>query len=166
MVSGLRYLNPFRKPDFVIGRESNPYLRRWWIIPQNRFFNIYLHNFRRSDDDRALHDHPWWSVSIILRSGYIEHLPGGVARYRKPGCITWRKANQAHRVELYRQGYTICSCDNCKKPRPAWTIFITGPRVREWGFHCDRGWIHNRDFFGIPRDQQPKGGEIGPGCGV
>jgi hypothetical protein len=47
-----------RPPDFVIGGDS-PYMLRWWIIPRNKFFNIYLHRFLRSDDDRALHDHPW-----------------------------------------------------------------------------------------------------------
>lgn len=57
-----------RKPDFVIGDLSNPYLLRWWVIPRNRFFNVYLHKFLRDDDDRALHDHPWWSMSIILSS--------------------------------------------------------------------------------------------------
>jgi len=34
-----------RKPDFVIGRAGAPYLERWWVIPRNRWFNIYLHHF-------------------------------------------------------------------------------------------------------------------------
>ena len=34
-----------RKPDFVIGGHDDPYMLRWWIIPRNRFFNIYLHKF-------------------------------------------------------------------------------------------------------------------------
>jgi hypothetical protein len=58
-------------------------MRRWWVIPRNKFFNIYLHHFLHSDDDRALHDHPWWNVSILLRSGsYVEHTiaAGGVGR--------------------------------------------------------------------------------------
>ena len=42
----------------VIGKN---YLSRWHIIPRNRYFNIYLHKFVGSDDDRALHDHPWRS---------------------------------------------------------------------------------------------------------
>lgn len=43
--------------DFTIGGHERPYLLRWFIIPRNRFFNIYLHKFLRSDDDRALLDH-------------------------------------------------------------------------------------------------------------
>lgn len=56
-----------RAPDFVIGRTGDPYMERWWLIPRNRFFNIYLHRFWRSDDDRALHDHPWVNLSILLK---------------------------------------------------------------------------------------------------
>lgn len=47
-----------RPPDVVIGGDASPYMRRWWVIPRNRRFNVYLHHFLRSDDDRALHDHP------------------------------------------------------------------------------------------------------------
>ena len=43
-----------RPADFVIGPPERPYLLRWWIIQRNRFFNIYLHKFLRSDDDLAL----------------------------------------------------------------------------------------------------------------
>lgn len=45
---------------------------RWFLIPKNRFLKIYLHKFMRSDEDRALHDHPWSFLSIILRGGYFE----------------------------------------------------------------------------------------------
>ena len=48
-----------RAPDFVIGGSDNPYLLRWFLIPRNPVFNVYLHKFMRSDDDRALHTHPW-----------------------------------------------------------------------------------------------------------
>lgn len=142
-----------REPDFIIGLPENPYLLRWWIIPRNRFFNIYLHKFLRSDDDRALHDHPWWSCSIILRGGYREHLPGGLIKLRHAGRIIFRRAEQAHRVELYGVYIT----------RPAWTLFITGPKVREWGFHCPQGWRHWRDFIGVPVGEA-RGDEIGKGC--
>jgi hypothetical protein len=82
-----------REPDFVIGADSpgGPYMRRWWIIPRNRFLNIYLHQILRDDDDRALHDHPWWNVSIILRGGYFECTPG--PDHDRP-CRRWRGAGR------------------------------------------------------------------------
>lgn len=139
-----------RDPDFVIGGRSEPYLFRWWVIPRNRVFNIYLHQFFRSDDDRALHDHPWWNVSILLQGRYIEHRihAGGVHERaeRGMGAIVGRKPGTAHRIELHDG---MCT-----------TLFITGPRVRDWGFHCPKGWVPWQKFT-APGDA----GAIGAGCG-
>ena len=139
-----------RPPDFIVGGAEDPYLLRWFIIPRNRFFNIYLHQFLRDDDDRALHDHPWFWCSILLRDGYIEHTikAGGVhqRRIRWAPSIKLSSPWSAHRIEV---GVI-----------EAWTIFITGPRMREWGFHCPNGWVHWRDFTN-PDDT----GTVGRGCG-
>lgn len=139
-----------RQPSFIIGSADNPYLLRWYLIPRNRFFNIYLHKFLRSDDDRALHDHPWWSVSFLLKGQYWEWTAAtnGLRRELfKAFAVIFRSANHAHRVELV---------DN----QPAWTLFVTGPKTREWGFHCQKGWIPWTEFVAVG-----KPGETGPGCG-
>lgn len=112
------------------------YLLRWYVIPQNEWFNVYLHQFRKSDDDGALHDHPWLNISIVLLAQYIEHTPRG-AFMRKAGSIIFRRGTTRHRIELPVVNGGISYC---------WTLFITGPRYREWGFHCPQGWIHWRDF--------------------
>src|SRR3954466_1246173 len=91
-----------REPDFIIGGEDDPYIRRWWVIPRNRFFNIYLHQFLRSDDDRALHDHPWVNCSILLRGEYIEHLKD-CSLVRSAGDVVFRRSGAiAHRIELFQ----------------------------------------------------------------
>jgi hypothetical protein len=137
-----------REPDFVITRDDgSPYLRRWWIIPRNRFINIYLHNMLGDDDDRALHDHPWVNVSIVLKGGYWEIMHDHMV-WRQPGDVVFRLPNTAHRIILDN------SCE------PAWSLFITGPRVREWGFLCPQGWVHWKVFT---KADSP--GEIGKGCG-
>jgi hypothetical protein len=140
-----------RSPDVVIGGLEAPYLLRWWVIPRNRLFNIYLHRFLRSDDDRALHDHPWLNCSILLRGAYTEHTiaAGGINRrtLRRAGDVKLRGPKAAHRIELHAG--------------PCWTLFITGPNVRSWGFHCPRGWVHWRDFTN-PADG---GRTVGRGCG-
>jgi len=139
-----------RPPDLVIGGADDPYLKRWYVIPRNRWFNVYLHQFLRSDDDRALHDHPWWNISLLLAGRYVEHTiaAGGVNRRveRCRGDCKFRAARTAHRIELVDGA--------------CWTLFVTGPRLREWGFHCPRGWVHWRDFTAGPR-----GETIGRGCG-
>jgi hypothetical protein len=148
-----------RSPDFVIGGAEKPYLRRWWLIPRNRFFNIYLHNIMRSDDDRALHDHPWINLSILLRGAYVEHLPRGW-KLRRAGQFVLRGPRSAHRLELitpefYPNTSTLCPylAGEC------WTLFITGPRLRTWGFHCPQGFVPWQAFTAPGAT-----GEIGKGC--
>ena len=85
-----------RSPDVAIGTN---YLRRWFVAPHNAFTNIYLHEFRRSDDDRALHDHPWANASLLLSGRYIEHTPDGQF-VRVPGQFVARPAEALHRIEL------------------------------------------------------------------
>lgn len=120
-----------RKPDEVLYTSGKPYMQRWFVIPHNRYCNIYVHNFLRSDDDRALHDHPWPSASILLIGEYAERLEYGLFR-RREGHIYARRASCAHRIQL--MGDEVL------------TLFITGPHVREWGFHCPNGWRHWKIF--------------------
>lgn len=131
-----------RAPDFVIGDN---YLRRWWVIPRNEGCNIYLHEINNSDDDRALHDHPWDNTSMLIDGGYIEHTPDG-AFVREAGSIVTRKATDAHRLEILPGSRAI-------------SLFMTGPKLREWGFHCPKGWRLWSDFV----DSRDKG-QVGRGC--
>jgi hypothetical protein len=140
-----------RDPDFVIGGLDDPYMLRWWVLPRNRWFNIYLHRILRSDDDRALHDHPWPNASIVVRGRYVEHTiqAGGVHHMtlRGAGDVVGRGPRAAHRLEVLPGD-------------PAMTIFVTGPILRHWGFHCpEAGWRHWKDFVGMDK------GSVGRGCG-
>lgn len=151
-----------RAADYVVRNISGEhYLRRWWLIPRNPLCNIYLHHFLRDDDDRALHDHPWWSASIMLRGEVLEWYfahpaigPRGSysCRVIEAGSVVLRSARFAHRLTLFPRAPG--------GPAPAaWTLFITGPRVRPWGFHCPRGWVPWQQFTS-PQDK----GAIGRGC--
>lgn len=134
------------EPHFVVGDPANPYLLRWYILPRNPWFNVYLHKFLRDDDDRALHDHPWPSLSLLLWGRYVEQRPDGSRTEYRAGSLIPRSADYAHRVEL-------------PGGRPCWTLFCTGPVRREWGFHCPQGWRHWKEFT---KPASP--GEIGRGC--
>lgn len=151
-------------PHFVIGNPFDPYMLRWYVIPRNRFCNVYLHKFLRDDDDRALHDHPWWFISWILWGSYIEHtrrlewvylhaeyVP--VTERRNWLSVAFRTATTPHRVSLLR------SASDPHKCKPCWTLVITGPIVRVWGFHCPQGW-RPFDKFVDPNNR----GAVGPGC--
>lgn len=139
------------RPHFYIGGNERPYMLRWYLIPRNAWMNVYLHKFMRDDDDRALHDHPWWFVSVMLWGSYLEWRPdqlhAGAIRPRRRGWLSavFRFAEDRHRVTLDRG--------------PCWTLVITGPKSREWGFWCPQGFVHWKNFVD-PTDQ----GLVGPGC--
>lgn len=133
-----------RTPDFVIGAPI--YLRRWWIIPRNEQQNVYLHHGLRDDDDRALHDHPWPNTSYLIIGRYREITPSGVF-IREAGSVVHRQATDAHRLELV-------------DGEPFVSLFFTGPKVRDWGFLCPKGWVHWRDFTGGQHGEL-----VGRGCG-
>jgi hypothetical protein len=127
-----------RPPDLLIGPDkSDPHIRRWWLIPRNDFCNIYLHEIRKDDDDRALHDHPYDFESIILEGSYRERTVDAKGRvvseiFRK-GMLNAKKAEQAHRLEVIEG--------------PVLTLLVSGPRRREWGFHAKGGWRPWKDFI-------------------
>ena len=51
----------------------------------------------------------------------------------------WRSPWTAHRI--------ILMGDVEGKLIPVTTLFITGPRIRKWGFHCEEGWVHEDEYF-------------------
>ena len=138
-------LRPDRAPDFIIGDPDRPYMLRWWLLPRNDVFNIYYHRILRDDDDRALHDHPWPSFSIMVSGQMVEVTPEG-ERLIKPRDCVYRGPEFAHRLQLVDAA-------------PVETLFITGPKVRDWGFHCPGGFVQWRDFVGDDV------GQVGRGCG-
>jgi hypothetical protein len=68
-----------REPDFYVGGQANPYLERWFIKrdaqeeprEDTRGFNVFLHRFRRSDDDPSA---PRPSVGELQHSAF-RHVP-------------------------------------------------------------------------------------------
>ena len=152
-----RFVANKRPPDFVLQEDDGRrvYLKRWWIIPRNRWLNIYVHQFLRSDDDRALHDHPWWFVSLMLQGMYTEvtdtartvrSAPEPWRLFFGDRPLAFRPATWRHRVELIATpewceiaGTMLTNGMSGVPPKreiPCWTLIITGRRVRTWGFWC------------------------------
>jgi hypothetical protein len=152
----------FRNPSLVLTKTVDDdyeviYLRRWWLVPKNKWFNVFLHEFRSSDEDRSLHDHPWWSISILLSGSYLEHVPTNYDKWveennreisiikRDSSFPVYRSVKSIHRIEIITP--------------TVWTLFITGPSVREWGFHCPWGWRHHNEFLDSTGKTKGKGCE-------
>lgn len=130
-----RLLRNRGKADAIIPREGDPYLLRWHLIPRNPLFNVYLHAFLRSDDE-TMHDHSWPSVSLLLLGGYVDHSVDRAgqptARYYSAGDLCFRlRGGRPHRIQI------AVAC---------WSLFITGPRYRAWGFHCPDRWVPWEEF--------------------
>lgn len=153
-----------RAPDFVIGEPDAPYLMRWYLWPRNRWANAYLHKFLQGDDPRALHDHPWVNCSIVLRGVYLEHMQNGRMLRRERGAVVLRRSVTAHRIALLEHPRKKRDLGLRQPPEPAWSLFITGPVVRSWGFHCPKGWRHWKDFTGFREVGESGRGRIGKGC--
>ena len=151
----LRHHANLRDPDEVIlTQDGRPYLRRWHVTPRGRGPATYLHHFVASDDDRAPHDHPWSSCSILLSGCYYEHTPVDDEPIRRvDGDVIVRSPEHTHRIELERDTKT-------GQELPVWTLFMVGPRVREWGFHCPQGFVPWQEFT----QAGPEGGSVG--CGT
>ena len=105
-----------------LGKEECPYLRRW--VVNCGLFSIRLHHWLGSDDQRHLHDHPWAFITIVLRGGYIDRDDTRKDRLL-PGSIRVRSATYKHSVRV--------------RPSGCWSLVLTGPEVREWGF-----WVKGR----------------------
>lgn len=90
-----------------------------------------IHHILRSDNDRAVHDHPWHYLTIILRGGYFEETRrydesglyvGTQRKWYGPGSILFRSAKSQHRLVI-------------PDGRTCWTLFITGNKQQHWGFY-------------------------------
>lgn len=124
------------------------YMERYYLLFKDRPswfpFNLFLHHICRSDD-QGLHDHPWPWASLILRGGYWEDTAQG--RYwRGAGSIRLRRATFAHRIDI----------DKEKADDETWTLFVVGPRTREWGYLTPAGWIHWKEKGNVKPPQPYK----------
>jgi len=115
----------------IIYNEDQPYLERWIIWCG---ITLRLHRFLASDEDRAVHDHPWWFVTVPFASygEFVEVNGEEVYRTVAPFRPHFRAANFRHRVEI--------------SSAPAWTLVMTGPKSNEWGFWLNDQFIHNSDW--------------------
>jgi hypothetical protein len=142
----LKLLEKIGRKRIVYDRVDNePYLERYYLLfrERERFpFNVFLHKFLKSDPD-DVHDHPWPFATLILRGGYWEWRPqfneqgqkiGEVARWCGPGSFRTARATTYHRIELD----PAVTC---------WTLFMPGPKQRDWGFLVRNVWVQWEQYL-------------------
>ena len=142
----LNLLERMGRKRIVMDRQSDePYLERYYLFlkDRDRFpFNIFLHKFLKGDPD-DVHDHPWPYATLILKGGYYEWLPqfdskgnkiAEICVWRGPGSFRICRANSYHRIEL-------------DPSVTAWTLFMPGPKKRDWGFLVNNTWIQHEQYL-------------------
>ena len=142
----LDFLDRMGRKRIVMDRQSDePYLERYYLFlkDRDRFpFNVFLHKFLKGDPD-DVHDHPWPYATLILKGGYYEWLPqfdskgnkiAEICVWRGPGSFRVCRANSYHRIEL-------------DPSVTAWTLFMPGPKKRDWGFLVNNKWIQHEQYL-------------------
>ena len=142
----LNLLERMGRKRIVMDRQSDePYLERYYLFlkDRDRFpFNVFLHKFLKGDLD-DVHDHPWPYATLILKGGYYEWLPqfdskgnkiAEMCVWRGPGSFRVCRANSYHRIEL-------------DPSVTAWTLFMPGPKKRDWGFLVNNKWIQHEQYL-------------------
>ncbi len=133
------------------------YMRRWWIVPYKhecRFsfrkhpfgwllqkfdIAIRIHEILKSDEANALHCHPWWYITVILKGGYKEVTPiykkdasycDYKSTYYGSGSILIRSSKSRHRLEIVDN-----NIGNVHAIPVTTTLFITFKKQKSWGFY-------------------------------
>jgi hypothetical protein len=96
-------------------------MERW--VADFGFFSLRMHHWMYSDDLRAPHDHPWWFLTLCVWGSYVDVSPDGDDRV-SVGSVRFRRAEHRHSVKVERS---------------TWTLLLTGPERRVWGF-----WVRDK----------------------
>jgi hypothetical protein len=111
---------------------GNPYLERWivWL----GIGTLRVHKFWRGDSDRHMHDHPWSFITFPL-SPYYEWVDAG-------SKIVYRE------VRAFRPHYRPAEFRHIvdDPAGPIYTIVITGPKKRRWGFWVNGKFVDYHDY--------------------
>lgn len=149
--------------------KDDPTYWRWFVIPRNHWFNVYLHNFRH-DDEEHLHDHRMMNISFLLQGRYCEErfvrtpeagLPLPETVKRSMPRLIMRLPATPHRVVLDR--------DLFGHEMPCWSLFIDFPHVRAWGFWCPGRdykcrWVPFQQYVTNPNPTAVGYGQAGNAC--
>jgi len=130
----------------ILDRESKePYLIRYYYQNFRPYCRIVLHRILRSDVE-GLHDHPWPANTFILSGGYWESLQK--KRSSNEVNKVWRPAG--HHGQFGANYYHRLELDHVKAGGDTWTLFMMGPKEKDWGFlDKDGKWVQHEEYIKI-----------------
>lgn len=139
------WLLPFwcLKPNPVEGG----FVPKRWVLIRPR-----VHIYGRGDREKHLHDHPADNITWVLQGEFWEQVPFSKEpswdfknsdrpeatreRYRGKDDVVFRLAQWRHKIVISQYAKD-----------PLITLFIFGPKRREWGFTTPKGWVHWREYL-------------------
>lgn len=161
--------NPTWKAGF---RPKSSALYRWLC----RRIAIRAHTILRSDSDRHLHDHPSWSLSIVLEGGYwevCEPTEYAIRRHHQYKYLLallaangvnqdyWYQRSCCEAYGIYWRGpgaVVLRKAETFHRlilPRgtQAKSIFVMGKKSNAWGFKTPAGKVYWRTYLGLDKEQ-------------
>lgn len=172
----LGYRSPERNGDNPLWKEGfrpkSSALYRWLC----RNVAIRAHTILRSDSDRHLHDHPSWSLSVVLEGGYWEIFEPTMFALRRRsaydfllhlcaerGPQDWdaSEIETAREFGMYWRGPGAIVLRRATDfhrlilPRGtiARSIFVMGKKSNHWGFLTPSGKVYWRTYLGLDKEQ-------------
>lgn len=121
----------------IISKEGIVHFRRYRLL-STPWFNLYLHQILKSDEDRHFHDHPWSFRSYILRGSYEE-------QFRCPPDFNATHYRRYRRYDLVRHPAEDVHSLTLVTPE-VWTLVLTSGRARVWGYQTEQGWIDFKTY--------------------
>lgn len=139
------WLLPFwcLKPNPVEGG----FLPRRWVLIRPR-----VHIYGRGDKEPHLHDHPADNITWVLHGEFWEQIPISAEpswdfkdsnrpeatreKFRGTDDVVFRLAGSRHKIVISQF-----------VKEPLVTLFIFGPKRRDWGFTTPNGWVFWRDYL-------------------
>ena len=118
------------------------YMDRWIVLTP--WGTLRLHHILRADIGDDPHDHPFDFASLILCGGYTEarrfNDVDQVCRF-DAGDIVRRKTTDFHRLISVDPG--------------TWTLVLSGPKVKPWGFKMPDGSFVSHLEYRVSRTDGP-----------
>lgn len=133
----IRRIRDTRQPMLVDGDNPlGPIYHRYFVIPRNGWFDVYLHNFLR-DDAQDPHDHRMLNISFPSQGEYFEDTFEFKPKLGGPYPPIKRRLIKNHSIRIrlpWTPHRVVLKKDADGKPIPMWSLFIGFPKLREWGF--------------------------------
>ena len=128
----------FLQRQDITNPEGEVYLRRWRVI-QTPWFGMYLHNIRKPDHGRHLHDHPFGFLSLVLCGGYEELTVNPI----------WEDFQFAERVRWWSlKSPGMRGRHRITRVLPnTWTLVFRGPYRHTWGFYTSEGFVQWQEYL-------------------